>query len=200
VGGDVDQWQIGQILYGGFQQNPSQKVKPVTKSQTRHKKCLQVPRTFSSSHRPHWSVPMARAFTGAPPENEIDYREIARIFHIVNGDNNTWNTIERLQEAEGFYACYEAFAPEMAEFFQGEIGTNSGNVTPVNGTRPVNEDIDTELILQTTDPMFMYEQVFFALQTCIAQPEIPLDPVQNELNWERQWFDYDPFFPEIVRP
>jgi hypothetical protein len=37
VGGDVDQWQIGQILYGGFQ-NPSQKVKPVTKSQTRHKK------------------------------------------------------------------------------------------------------------------------------------------------------------------
>ena len=135
----------------------------------------------------------------APPDNEIDYREVARMFNIFNGDDDTMNTIERLQEAEAFYACYDAFADEMAEFVNEESGTESGDTTPVNPYRPVNQPIDTELILQTTDPMFMYEQVFFALQTCIEQPGIPMDAIQNELNWEREWFDYNPVFPQ-VRP
>ena len=69
------------------------------------------------------------------------------------------------------------------------IQPGSGDITPVNLDRPTDEPIDTEMILRTTDPMFLYEKVFFALQTCIEQPGIPLDPIQNEQNWNKQWFE-----------
>jgi hypothetical protein len=153
--------------------------------------------TAGLSHLPtyHTGASMDRA----PADNKIDYAAVARMFNRVNGDTQEMNTIERLQEAEAFNACYEVFADEMEEFVNGESETGSGDTTPVNPDRPVNQPIDTELILQTTDPMFMYERVFFALQTCIEQPGIPMDPIQNEQNWEREWFDYNPLFPQ-VRP
>ena len=162
--------------------NPSQKVKPVTKSQTRHRKCLYSWGALSPSHIEHRSLPMARL----PPDNEIDYREVARMFEVVFEDPD-YNTIALLQEGEALYACYDAFPDEMAGFVHGEEQPGSGDITPVNLDRPTDEPIDTEMILRTTDPMFLYEKVFFALQTCIEQPGIPLDPIQNEQNWNKQW-------------
>ena len=129
------------------------------------------------------------------PVQTFDYMQITDSIKMLTGSPDGHNTAERLEQSEGFMACYIAFPEMMAEWEMSSERHDSGDSTPVNQVRTPPVIIDEDLMVRNTDESVFFKHVYHALETAVVDAGLPSDAVHtvavhNEDAWNKEWVDH----------